>query len=278
MYESYWGLSASPFTNRLSTRWFHESPVHEEGIARLFYLIEQQRGFGVLTGEAGTGKSLLLRVLAEQIQRSGRHVAVVNLNGLDQHEMLWQLAIKLNLSPGDSESRSQLWRRIDDEIRARQMTGLHSVLILDHLDQADSTCHTLLQRLVSAAEEAGNRTTFISAFRSDALARLSRAIGGMSDLQVELTHLQLDETDEFISDLLARAGARRDIFSGDSIGRIHTHSQGCPRMINRLCELSMIATMAESGSIVTGAIVDVVAAGLVMPLSSPAETNAYQYA
>ena len=56
MYESYWGLSASPFTNRLSTKWFHESGINEEALARLFYLIEQKRGFGMLSGGDGTGK------------------------------------------------------------------------------------------------------------------------------------------------------------------------------------------------------------------------------
>jgi type II secretory pathway predicted ATPase ExeA len=278
MYESYWGLTDSPFTSRLSTRWFHESPVHEEGIARLFYLIEQQRGFGVLNGEPGTGKSLLLKSLGEQVQRSGRHVANVNLNGLDQHEMLWQLATKLDLSPADSESRWSLWRRIEDEIRARQLTGIHSVLILDHLDQADSTCHTMVQRLVGSATEFGNRVTFIVALRTDGLGRLARMISALSDLQVELTYLQLDETDEFIRELLATAGAERDVFEGDAVIRIHTHSQGCPRMINRLCELSMIAAMAESSDIVTGEIVETVADGLVMPLSPAVESNTYQYA
>jgi type II secretory pathway predicted ATPase ExeA len=241
-------------------------------------LIEQQRGFGVLSGEAGTGKSLLLKALAEQVQRSGRQVSSVNLNGLDQHEMLWQLAIKLDLSPDDAESRWQLWRRVDDEIRARQLTGLHSVIMIDHLDQADTTCHSMLQRLVGAAEESGDRVTFISALRTDGLARLSPVIGGLSDLQVELTNLELDETDEFIHELLSRASASREVFDGDSVIRIHTHSHGNPRMINRLCELSMIATMAESGDIVTGSIVDTVAEGLVMPLTTPAESGAYQYA
>lgn len=278
MYESYWGLTASPFTNRLSTKWYHASPVHEEAIARLFYLIEQQRGFGVLAGDVGTGKSLLLKVLAEQVRRTGRNVASVNLNGLDQHEMLWQIAIKLDLSPADTESRWQLWRRVEDEIHARQLTGVHSVLIMDHLDQADTTCHTMLQRLVSSTEEAGNRVTFVSSIRSESLARMARVVGGLSDLQVELTNLHLDETDDFVRDLLAQGGSERDVFDDDSIIRIHAHSHGCPRMINRLCELSMIAALAESRDIVDGEIVDTVAAGLILPLPSQSESSSYQYA
>ena len=99
MYESYWGLSASPFTNRLSTNWFHESGMHEEALARLFYLVEQKRGFGLLSGGDGTSKTLTLKVLCEQVKRSQRHVAFINLLGLDAHEMLWNLALSLGLVP-----------------------------------------------------------------------------------------------------------------------------------------------------------------------------------
>jgi general secretion pathway protein A len=278
MYESYWGLTAAPFASRLNTKWYHESPIHEEAIARLFYLIEQQRGFGVLAGDAGTGKSLLLKVLAEQIRRTGRHVASVNLNGLDQHEMLWQIALKLELSPADTESRWKLWRRVEDEIHARQLTGMHSVLIVDHFDQADTTCHSMLQRLVSSTEESGDRVTFVAAVRSENLSRLSQAIGGLCDLQVELTNLELTETDEFVRDLLNQAGAEREIFDGDAVVRIHAHSHGCPRIINRICELSLIASMAEGRESIDGSIIDTVAEGLVLPLPAQSESTTYQYA
>jgi len=79
MFESYWGLTESPFANRQDVRWFHESPVHEEALARLFYVIEQRRGLGLLTGGSGAGKSLLLKVIGHQVRRTRRHLAAVDL-------------------------------------------------------------------------------------------------------------------------------------------------------------------------------------------------------
>lgn len=275
MYESYWGLSASPFTNRLSTNWFHESPIHEEALARLFYLIEEQRGFGLLSGADGTGKSLTLKVLCEQVKRSQRHVAFTNLLGLDAHEMLWNLALSLGLAPNESESRWNLWRRITDQMQSLQVTRTQTIFVFDHLERADSTCLSLLERLFCAAEEKSGFSTFITAVRSKELPRLSGILSELADLRVELNPLQLDETDEFISNMLKQAGSDREIFTSDATLQIHAHTQGCPRLINRLCELSMIAGMAADKDWIDGSLVDSVSSSLVTKFDKSKEVVEY---
>lgn len=275
MYESYWGLSASPFTNQLSTRWFHESGVHEEALARLFYLIEQKRGFGLLSGSDGTGKSLTLRVLCEQVKRSQRHVAFTNLLGLDAHEMLWNLALSLGLAPDESESRWKLWRRIADQMQSLQLTRTQTVFVFDHLERADSTCLSLLERLFCTAEDTAGLATFITAVRTKELPRLSGLLSELADLRVELNPFQFDETAEFIGDLLNQAGSAREIFTNDATLRIHTHTQGCPRLINRLCELSMIAGMAGDKDRIDGPLVDSVSSSLVTRLDHSKQTVEY---
>ena len=266
MYESYWGLSAAPFSNRLSTKWFHESENHEEALARLFYLIEQKRGFGLLSGSAGTGKSLTLKVLCKQVQRSQRHVAYTNLLGVDAQEMLWNLALALGLAPSESESRWNLWRKITDQMHSLQMTGTQTIFLFDHFERADPTCLSLLERLFCTAAEACSLSTFITAVRTKELPRLSGILSELADLRVELAPLQLDETDEFITDMLKQAGSDRQIFTNDATLQIHAHTQGCPRLINRLCELSMIAGMAADKDKIDGALVNSVSSSLVTRL------------
>ena len=75
MYPSHWGLQASPFRGCLDARSFYQSPTHDEALARLFFLVEQRRRLGLLMGPAGSGKSLLLEVLAQQLRRAGHAVA-----------------------------------------------------------------------------------------------------------------------------------------------------------------------------------------------------------
>jgi len=275
MYESHWGLSESPFASRLSTNWFYDSPVHDEALARLFYLIEQRRGFGLLSGPPGTGKTLLLRYLAEEIGRSRRRVATVDALGLDAHELLWELAVSLGLSPRASESRWNLWRRVIDHTRALQMARVQTVFLFDHLERADTTCHSMLERLFSAASSSGGLTTFIASVRLQDVAGLAGMLGDLSDLRVELAVFQISETEDFIRSLLARAGCRHEAFSDDAVMRVHSLSCGVPRMICRICDLSLLAAMSEDSLEINADLVDSVADGLVSTLDPAGEASSH---
>jgi general secretion pathway protein A len=277
MYEAYWGLSESPFSNRLSTRWFHESPVHEEALARLFFVIEQRRQFGLLSGEPGTGKSLTLRAVCEQCRRSQCQIVSLNLLGIDAHELLWQLAIELRLSPSENESRWSLWRRITDRITSLELSRTQTVFVLDHLERADTTCHSLIERLLGVTGESNGLATYIASVRTRDLPRLSDFLGDISDLRVELMPLQLDETEAMVRDLLTRSGGDEGIFNHDALLRLQTHSRGCPRLISRLCELSLIAGMAGNNETIDGELVDSVATGLVTPTEIRGELRTPEY-
>jgi type II secretory pathway predicted ATPase ExeA len=83
MYQAPWGLEQSPFRSCLDPRFFYRSPTHEEALSRLHFLVEQRRRVGLLMGPAGSGKSLLLEVFAEQLRQKGLPVAKVNLLGIE---------------------------------------------------------------------------------------------------------------------------------------------------------------------------------------------------
>ena len=275
MYESHWGLSESPFASRPSTKWFHESPVHDEALARLFYLIEQRRGFGLLSGSSGTGKTLTLKHLEGQIRRSQRRVASVDTLGMDGHELLWQLSVSLGLTPRKGESRWNLWRRLADHLRTLQLARVQTVFLFDHFERADTTCHSMIERLFSAANNTGTLTTFIASVRSSDVANLSGFLSDLSDLRVELTNLQISETETFVRSQLSRAGCPYEAYSNNAVIRIHSHSRGVPRLISRLCELSLIAAMAEGSREIDADLVDSVAAGLVSSLEQTSEHAAH---
>ena len=118
MYERYWGLSGSPFQNTLDDSRIYESPQHEEALARLYYLVEQRRHCGLLIGVGGTGKSLLLSILANQVRRTQRQSVEIDLLGMTGGELLWQVAAQLNLSPRESDPPSSLWRAVRDQLHA----------------------------------------------------------------------------------------------------------------------------------------------------------------
>jgi general secretion pathway protein A len=102
VYLSYWGLRESPFRGTLDPRWFYQSATHEEALARLNFLVDERRRMGLLLGEPGIGKSLLLEYFARSLRRAGCQTILTSIVGASAHEMLWTLASQLGAAPSSS--------------------------------------------------------------------------------------------------------------------------------------------------------------------------------
>ena len=87
------------FADLTDPRYFYCSPTHDEALARLQFLVENQRRLGLLLGMPGSGKTLLLEVFSRQLKAAGHQVALVNLLSLGTREFLWELATQLHRNP-----------------------------------------------------------------------------------------------------------------------------------------------------------------------------------
>jgi type II secretory pathway predicted ATPase ExeA len=245
MYAQYWGLSDTPFANLVDGRWFYESPVHEEALARLLFLVEHNRRCGVLFGPAGTGKSVLFDVLAHHVRRSQRHLAKIDLLGRSGAEMLWDLNAELGLAPALSASSATLWRSLQDHFQGNQAAQIQTIVLLDHLERADADCWSYLERLVHFQCHADQWTTLIIALRAESLPQFSHRLAEISDLRIELPALDRQMSQQYVETLLEKAGASGPIFEQSALDRLFEYSQGVPRELNRLCDLSLLAAMAD---------------------------------
>lgn len=248
MYNEYWGLVETPFGNSIDTHWFYESPIHEEALARLLFLIEQQRRCGVLYGPTGTGKSLLLEILSQQVQRTQRQLAVIDLLGKTGPEMLWEMATALGLSPHSCETPAGLWRLLRDFLHGSEAARVQTVVLFDHLERAGDDCCAFLERLVHSQTSPTHWTTVIFSVRTDALPRLAGLLRDLSDLRVELPRLDRIQSHHYVETLLDRAGGKATIFERAALDRLHELSRGVPRELNRLCDLSLLAAMSDGDS------------------------------
>lgn len=240
MYERYWGLNGSPFQARNDLRWFVETPAHEEALARLSFLVEQRRRFGLLKGSAGTGKTLILKAVQHDCKRLGDEVVEVNLFGLDQHELLWQLVVGLRLSPKDNATRWWLWQAVCDHLHSMQMGRRGTVFLFDHLDQADPECWSLIERVLHV-EGVQNSLTILAASRDTFDLTQIPDLNQHSDLRIELPLLSRHETATFVGELLGKAGCRRSIFSTAALDELFRLCHGEARAIVRLCDLALAA-------------------------------------
>ena len=128
MYQSHWGSRESPFHESHDPQGFYQSPTHEEALARLHFLVEQRRRLGLLLGPEGSGKSLLLELLANDLRRHGPVVACVNLTGISGDEMLWSLLAQFGRNIDRCDQTPVLWRALSDRLAAFRYQQVDAVV------------------------------------------------------------------------------------------------------------------------------------------------------
>jgi general secretion pathway protein A len=262
MYANYWGLAEIPFRNTLDTRWFYESPVHEEALARLLFLIENQRRCGVLSGPAGTGKSLILEILSREISHRAGEFARIDLVGRTTREMLWEIAAELGLCPAHDDGPHRLWRKLHDHILANWHARAPLVLLFDHLDRAQSECVGVVERLQQLSAWGDSGLTLILSVRGDRLGNLSAVLREVADLRIDLAPLDRQQTEQYVETLLFKAGATRMLFEPAAFERLFIETRGIPRALDRLCDLSLLAGMADNAASIDESTVAAAAAEL----------------
>ena len=245
MYANYWGLAEIPFRNTIDTRWFYQSQVHEEALARLLFLVENHRRCGVLSGAAGTGKSLLLEILAGEAARTGGQVAHIDLFGRSSQEMLWEIVAELGVPAGPDDATQRLWRKLHDHVLANRYSRAPLILLLDHLDRAHAECVVVVERLQHLSSGGDTGLTLILGVRDERAAAFAPVLREISDLRIEIAALDRTETQNYIETLLTRAGASQSIFEPTAIDRLFDETHGVPRHLNRLCDLALLAGMAD---------------------------------
>lgn len=241
MYQSHWGLREAPFRNRLDPRFFFQSPTHEEGLARLHFLLEQRRRLGLLMGEAGSGKSLLLEVFAAQIRQQGAPVARFSLLGLEPAEFLIQLAAQFGGNPEPTCAMPTLWQMVLDRILAYRYQELPTVVLLDDVDRASQAVLLQVTRLAQFDPTPESHLTLVLAGRLARMGRLGERLLELAELRIDLQPWQATDTEAYVNASLARAGRQEPLFEPAAIGRLHELTQGVPRRVNQLADLTLLA-------------------------------------
>ena len=266
MYKSYYGLKRNPFEITPDPSFLFPTRRHNEALAALYYGVRRHKGFVVMTGEVGTGKTLLVRCLLELLNRRSMAYAYVFNSRLSASEFLHYVVGDFGL-PTAGKSKSDLLLELSNFLISRHQKRLTTVLVVDeahHLStdvleeirlmtNLETAQEKLLQILLVGQPELDEKLDSVE------LRQLKQRIA----LRSQLEPLNLDETGGYIRRRLELAGANSHapvLFPPETINRVYRHSRGIPRLINTVCENALITAFARQVPCVAADIIDEVAA------------------
>lgn len=266
MYKRFFQLTRNPFDLVPDPTCFVSTKRHNEALAALYYGVRWHKGFIVVTGEVGTGKTLLLRCLLRLLKES-KDVAYAYLfnSRLEPTDFLQYIVSDFGLS-GTAKSKSGLLLEFGRFLIERGAKGQTTVLVIDEAHQlSDETLEEV--RLLSNLETTDDKLLQIvlvgqpeldEKLDSVGLRQLKQRIA----LRARLGSLDAKETREYIERRLQIAGGgdrSTPIFPPETIASIFHFSRGLPRLINSISENALIAAYARQSSSVTPDIIEEVA-------------------
>jgi type II secretory pathway predicted ATPase ExeA len=234
----------SPFCCAGQPALLYASSSHQEALARLHFLIDQQRSLGLLTGGEGSGKTLVLATLLDQLPPSQCPACLVNLTGFELRDFLDELASGLHAAARPGDALTTRWQRIGERLRANRLLGLSSVVLLDDADAAAQEVQAAVLRLVKS-QPAG--LTLVLAANPARQARLGDELLQLSQLRIPLEPWEPEEVKEYLQAAIARAGGDPRIFEDAAVERLCELSNGVPRWVAQLAELTWLAAANTAG-------------------------------
>ena len=260
MYLTFFGLNEKPFAITPDPRYLYLSERHAEALAHLLYGVNEAGGFVQLTGEVGTGKTTIVRSLLAQTPKNAEIALILNPK-MTAPEFLLTICEELGIGVPDSalDSRKDLVDILSRYLLRAHAAGQRVVLVVDEaqnlspevleqvrlLTNLETNTQKLLQIILIGQPELRELLA-----RTE-LRQLAQRITG----RYHLNPLSHDETIAYVRHRLRVAGATSDIFSPGALNAVFRLSQGVPRVINVICDRSLLGAYSLDRHRVTGALV-----------------------
>lgn len=263
MYKKFFGLRENPFNVSPDPRYLFVTPHTEEALSCLTYGIQRRKGFVLLSGEVGTGKTTLINKLLEWLHREGHATAFIFNPRLSEDQFFEFMMADFGVEC-DVHSKSQILLRLNQWLLERYRAGETAALIVDEaqnlspvvleeirlLTNFETYSEKLLQIILSGQPELDVK------LRQPELRQLRQRI----TVRAKTYPLTEAEAQGYITSRLRIAGSDgQTIFAPEAIAAIYRYSGGIPRVVNVLCEHALISAFADQRKPVTEDIIRSVA-------------------
>lgn len=263
MYNKFFGLRASPFSVNPDPRFLFLTRHTREALACLSYGIQTHKGFVLLTGEVGTGKTTLLNKLLEWLRTQHVASAYVFNPRLDVIEFLEYILADFGI-PCETRNKGQILLRLNHWLLDRYRVGETAALIVDEAQNLSSEMLEEIRLLTNLETSTDKLLQIVLCGQPELEDKLReprhRQLRQRITLRSRTHPLTAEETAAYIMQRLRLVGSSDpSLFNPEALDAIGKYGQGIPRVINLICEHALIAAYAEQKKSITAEMVEEVA-------------------
>ncbi len=256
MYQQFFGFKVMPFNITPDPSFLYLSPTHQEALAHLRYGLGQKKGFIVLTGEVGCGKTTLCRAFLNELDAGRTDTALILNPRLTERELLAAILRELgeiSASEGSAPlalDNADLTGRLNDALLRRIHAGKDIVLIIDEAQNLSFEVMEQLRLLSNLETDTQKLLQIILIGQPELKARLAekrlRQLRQRILVFYELHSLKRAQVEAYIQHRLTLAGASgRPRFTRAALRSLYSRSRGIPRLVNSLCDKALLSAYAR---------------------------------
>lgn len=273
MYNAFFGFTKNPFNMSPDPSFLFRSTQHEEALANLIYGVQSRKGFIVLTGEVGTGKTTMLECLRDFLHAQQIAFGSLFNSRLTVEQFFELLAYDLDLRC-NRHSKTEVLLALNNFLLERNAHGRTTVLIVDEAHNLDWDVLEEIRLLGNLEDRRGKLLQIILAGQQELDRKLEqpefRQLKQRISLRCILRGFNLAETAAYVDSRISRAGIKdQKIIPPDLVEEIHHRAQGIPRLINAICDNLLLTCFAMVSRTATREMLDEVTAD--MRLNYPGE-------
>ncbi len=258
MYQDFFSLREQPFNLTPDPRFFFQSPQHEAALSHLRYGINERRGFIEITGEVGTGKTILCRALLNELDATVSTALILN-SYLSEIELLQAILHDFGL-PCEGASRQAYIDTLNHFLLQEYAAGRNAVVIIDETQNMDPAVLEQLRMLSNLETESGKLVQVVLVGQPELRDKLAmpqmRQLTQRIAVRYHIRSLTAAETKHYVLHRLSVAGAANSVhFTARAWSVIHRHCGGLPRRINLLCDRILMTAYVRETRRITARIV-----------------------
>jgi len=273
----FYGMQLDPFSNTPDNRFYFNSDQHSLVLTKLLYIARSMKGLAILIGDVGTGKTTLARRLLMSLSDDeyDASMLVIIHSGISADWLLTRIAVQLGVE-NPAEDKIKLLGQLFARLSEIQASGKSAIILVDEAQMLKSREVMEEFRGLLNIETPGKKfISFVLFGLPDLEENLKQdePLNQRVALRLRLQYMNIDSTEKYIKHRLKVAGATKMLFTREAVEEIQRYSKGIPRVINNICDNSLLEGMLAKADVIDRTIIERVAQELSLKPASPDELN-----